>query len=56
MFNKWKSFKLSAAPSEAASEESRVDLTVLMSVEGEEFELGDSDCEDEELEFLDSFV
>ena len=56
MFNKWKTFKLSAVPTEHEIEENTADLTDFMSVEGEDFEVGDSDSEDEELEFIDSFV
>ena len=56
MFKKWLSFKLSAAPAEPDIEESSADVTDLMSAQGEQFEVGDSDSEDEDLEFIDSFL
>ena len=58
MFKKWKTFKLSVAPTEHEIEESTADLTDLMSVEEEEFEVGNSKDKDKDkdLEFIDSFV
>ena len=56
MFKKWLSFKLSAAPAEPDIEESSADVTDLMSAQGEQFEVGDSDSEDKDLEFIDSFL
>ena len=56
MFKKWLSFKLSAAPAEPDIEESSADVTDLMSAQGDQFEVGDSDSEDEDLEFIDSFL
>ena len=45
-----------AAPTEETIEETNADVPDLMSVEGEGFKVGDSESEDNELEFFDSFV
>ena len=45
-----------AAPAEETIEETIADVLDLIDVQGEVFEVYDSDSEDEELEFVDSFV
>ena len=45
-----------AAPTAEIIEESKDDVPQLMEVAGKEFEVFESDSDDEELEFVESFV
>ena len=45
-----------AGPTAETIEECNADIPQLMDVVGEDFELFESDSDDEELEFVDSFV
>ena len=45
-----------AAPADNTIEENNEDVPEAMGMQGESFEVYESDSEDDELEFLDSFV